>query len=108
MFPFAVYDDHTPVGFMMLDTDDDGSLDLWRIMFPEEHCNKGYGTAAIELLCTLMKGKSFRWAFLPPMSVHVMFTRNLLLQVKSSTVRKPWYGNCRGGIYAARSCLVHT
>ncbi len=55
VFPFAVYDEDTPVGFMMLDTDDDGSLYLWRIMFPEEHCNKGYGTAAIELLCTLMK-----------------------------------------------------
>lgn len=55
VFPFAVYADDTPVGFMMLDTDDDGSLYLWRIMFPEEHCNKGYGTAAIELLCTLMK-----------------------------------------------------
>ena len=28
VFPFAVYNDDTPVGFMMLDTDDDGSLYL--------------------------------------------------------------------------------
>ena len=40
---------------MMLDEDDDGSLVIWRIMFPEEHTNKGYGSEAIRKIIALAK-----------------------------------------------------
>jgi len=49
VFPFAIYDDDTIVGFMLLEEDmEDERLDLWRIMLPPEHEGKGYGTAAIK------------------------------------------------------------
>ena len=49
VYPFAIYDDETPVGFMMLDEDvEERCLIIWRIMFPVEYQNKGYGTQAIE------------------------------------------------------------
>ena len=53
VFPFAIYDDDTPVGFMMLDEDvDERCLIIWRFMFPPEHQYKGYGTAALrEIIC---------------------------------------------------------
>ena len=48
VYPFAIYSDNTPVGFMLLDEDlEERSLVIWRIMFPPEHQNKGYGTEAI-------------------------------------------------------------
>lgn len=51
VFSFAIYHDETPVGFMQLEEDtEENKLWLWRIMFPPEHENKGYGTAAIRLL----------------------------------------------------------
>ncbi len=51
VFPFAIYDDDTPVGFLMLEEDaEDGSLILWRIMISSEYGGKGYGTRAIRLL----------------------------------------------------------
>jgi len=53
--PFAIYNDDEPVGFMMLDEDDDGSLVIWRIMFPEEHTNKGYGSEAIRKIISLAR-----------------------------------------------------
>jgi diamine N-acetyltransferase len=55
VYPFAIYNDDEPVGFMMLDEDDDGSLVIWRIMFPEEHTNKGYGSEAIRKIIALAK-----------------------------------------------------
>lgn len=56
VYPFAVYDDDTPVGFMMLDEDlEERCLVIWRIMFPPEHQNKGYGTQAIEEIIRLAK-----------------------------------------------------
>ncbi len=56
VFPFAIYDDDQPVGFMMLDVDDDERvLILWRIMFPVENQHKGYGTAAIREIIRLAK-----------------------------------------------------
>ena len=49
VFPFAIYDDDTIVGFKLLEEDmEDERLDLWRIMLPPEHEGKGYGTAAIK------------------------------------------------------------
>lgn len=48
VFPFAIYDDDTVVGFMLLEEDlEDQRLDLWRIMFPPENEGKGYGTAQL-------------------------------------------------------------
>lgn len=57
VFPFAIYDDDTVVGFMMLEEDmEEERLDLWRIMLPPEHAGKGYGTAAVELMIRYAKG----------------------------------------------------
>lgn len=51
VFPFAVYEDDTVVGFMLLEEDmEEKRLDLWRIMLPPEHEGKGYGTAAVKLM----------------------------------------------------------
>ena len=56
VFPFAVYNDDTIVGFMLLEEEtEDSTLILWRIMFPPEHENKGYGTAAVKLLIKYAK-----------------------------------------------------
>ena len=56
VYPFAIYDEETPVGFMMLDEDvDERCLIIWRIMFPVENQNKGYGTAAIREIIRLAK-----------------------------------------------------
>lgn len=56
VYPFAIYNDDEPVGFMMLDEDaDERYLVLWRIMFPEENTGKGYGTKAIELIVQLAR-----------------------------------------------------
>ena len=56
VYPFAIYEDDTAVGFMMLDEDlEERCLTIWRIMFPEEHTNKGYGTEAIKLIIELAR-----------------------------------------------------
>lgn len=56
MFPFAIYEDDTPVGFMLLEEDmDEQRLDLWRIMLPSENEGKGYGTAAVKLMIQHVK-----------------------------------------------------
>ncbi len=54
VYPFAVYAGEAPVGFMMLDEDlEERCLILWRIMFPVEHQNRGYGSQAVRLLIQL-------------------------------------------------------
>ena len=56
VYPFAIYHDETPVGFMMLDEDvEERCLVLWRVMFPVEHQNKGYGTQAVRKIVQLAK-----------------------------------------------------
>ena len=56
VYPFAIYHEETPVGFMMLDEDlEERCLVIWRIMFPEEHQNKGYGTRAIQQIIQMAK-----------------------------------------------------
>lgn len=56
VFPFAIYDDDTIVGFMLLEEDrEEERLDLWRIMQPPEHEGKGYGTAAVKLMIRYAK-----------------------------------------------------
>ena len=64
VYPFAIYDDDTPVGFMMLDEDlEEKCLVIWRIMFPEENRFKGYGTAAIREIIRLAR-ESGKYDFL--------------------------------------------
>ena len=64
VYPFAIYDDDQPVGFMMLDEDlDERCLIIWRIMFPEENRFKGYGTAAIRRIIDLAR-ESGKYDFL--------------------------------------------
>lgn len=56
VYPFAIYDDETPVGFMMLDEDlEERCLVIWRILFPVEHQYKGYGTKAIGKIIQMAK-----------------------------------------------------
>ena len=56
VFPFAIHDDDTVVGFMLLEEDmENERLDLWRIMLPPENEGKGYGTAAVKLMIQYAK-----------------------------------------------------
>lgn len=56
VFPVAIYHDELPVGFMMLDEDqEERCLMLWRIMFPPEHQNKGYGTQAVQKIIQMAR-----------------------------------------------------
>ena len=59
-FPFGIYNDEIPVGFLMIGfgTDDDwtdappvaeGNYNLWRLMIDERYQNKGYGREAVKL-----------------------------------------------------------
>lgn len=59
-FPFGIYEDDTPVGFLMIgfDTDDywddaplvaAGNYNLWRLMIDEKYQKKGYGREAVKL-----------------------------------------------------------
>ena len=56
VYPFAIYNEDEVVGFMMLDEDlEERYLVIWRIMFPEEHTGKGYGSEAIEMVVRLAR-----------------------------------------------------
>ena len=59
-FPFGIYDEDTPVGFLMIGfgTDDDwpdppdiakNNYNIWRLMIDEHHQHKGFGKAAMKL-----------------------------------------------------------
>jgi len=59
-FPFGIYDDDIPVGFLMIgfSTDDywddappvaADNYNLWRLMIDEKYQNRGYGRAAVKL-----------------------------------------------------------
>lgn len=51
VFPYAIYNDDIPVGFCMLEDDlEEKELWIWRIMFPEENANKGYGSETLRLI----------------------------------------------------------
>ena len=64
VYPAAIYSGETPVGFLMLDEDlEERCLILWRIMFPTEHQNQGYGSQAIRLLLQLA-GESGKYDFM--------------------------------------------
>ena len=65
-FPFGIYEDDTPIGFLMIgfDTDDHwedapiiakGNYNLWRLMIDEKYQNKGYGREAVKLALDFIK-----------------------------------------------------
>ena len=54
VFPCAVYYLEEPVGFLLLE-EDERELILWRLMFPEEHANKGYGGEAVRQVTELAR-----------------------------------------------------
>ena len=65
-FPFGIYEDDTPVGFLMIgfDTDDywedapliaKGNYNLWRLMIDKRYQGKGYGKEAVRLALEFIK-----------------------------------------------------
>lgn len=59
-FPFGIYDDEKPVGFLMIGFDVDdywtdapeiarGNYNLWRLMIDQAWQNRGYGKQAVQL-----------------------------------------------------------
>lgn len=56
VYPFAIYDEEVPVGFMMLDEDlEERSMGIWRFMIAPEHQNQGYGTESMKKIIGLIK-----------------------------------------------------
>ena len=56
VYPFAIYKDDEPVGFMLLDEDlEERYLVICRIMFPVEHQNKGYDLPAVEKIVQMAR-----------------------------------------------------
>ena len=54
VFPFAIYNDDTVVGFMLLEEDaGEDKLMLWRMMIALEQEGKGYGNEAVKRLIAL-------------------------------------------------------
>ncbi|MDL2220418.1 GNAT family N-acetyltransferase [Eubacteriales bacterium OttesenSCG-928-N14] len=54
--PFAIYDSTTLVGLIMLDYDfARREAGIWRLVIGEEHQNKGYGSAALQLVINLLR-----------------------------------------------------
>ena len=66
-FPFGIYEEETPVGFLMIGfgTENDrwegepqvnqGNYSLWRLMIDEKHQGRGYGKQAIRLALDFVK-----------------------------------------------------
>ena len=65
-FPFGVYENETPVGFLMIGfgVDDDwedaplvatDNYNIWRLMIDQRYQNRGYGRAAVELALNFIK-----------------------------------------------------
>lgn len=65
-FPFVIYNDDVPVGFLMIgfDVRDDwedapniakGNYNLWRLMIDKNYQGKGYGRKAMELALAFIK-----------------------------------------------------
>ena len=56
VFPCAIYHDDEPVGFLLLEEDmEERELVIWRMMFPEEHANKGYGSETVRQVIELAR-----------------------------------------------------
>lgn len=65
-FPFGIYENDTPIGFLMIgfDTDDywddappiaRGNYNLWRLMIDSKYQNRGYGKEALSLALQFIK-----------------------------------------------------
>ena len=65
-FPFGIYENDAPIGFLMIGygTDDywddapsvaAGNYNLWRLMIDEKYQNKGYGREAVRLALEFIK-----------------------------------------------------
>lgn len=58
---WAVYDDETPIGFVMI-SDEVGAPGyipqyLWKLLIDERHQRKGYGTATLDLIVEYFRGR---------------------------------------------------
>ena len=57
-FPFAVYNDEEPVGFIMMGYyEEKAYYTLWKLLIDRKHQNKGYGRKALELGISFLKEK---------------------------------------------------
>ena len=65
-FPFGIYDDEKPVGFLMIGFDVDdywtdapeiakGNYNLWRLMIDQAWQNRGYGKKAVQFALDFIK-----------------------------------------------------
>ena len=65
-FPFGIYEDDIPVGFLMVGFDADdywedapsiakGNYNLWRLMIDKNYQKKGYGKEAVRLVLEFIK-----------------------------------------------------
>lgn len=65
-FPFGIYENNTPIGFLMIGFDTDiywddapqiakGNYNLWRFMIDKKYQNKGYGKEAMHLALDFIK-----------------------------------------------------
>lgn len=65
-FPFGIYENDTPIGFVMIGfgTDDywddapavaEDNYNIWRLMIDEKYQNKGYGREAVKLALEFVK-----------------------------------------------------
>lgn len=58
--PFAIYNDQTMVGYVMVIYDyDEETYNIWHMMIDEKYQGKGYGTRAVELCIDYIKSKPF-------------------------------------------------
>src|SRR6187397_2352831 len=64
---FGLYDDDTPVGFVMLSDEVDGpdyvAHYLWKLLIDRDRQRQGYGTAALDLVSTYFRdrGNTAMW-----------------------------------------------
>jgi diamine N-acetyltransferase len=58
---WAIYADDTPVGFVMIADDVDGSdyvpHYLWKLLIDERHQRQGFGTATLDLIVEYFRGR---------------------------------------------------
>jgi diamine N-acetyltransferase len=58
---WGLYDDDTPVGFVMIADEVDGpqyvSQFLWKLLIDERHQRRGYGTAALDLVVEYFRSR---------------------------------------------------
>lgn len=60
--PWAVYDDETPVGFVMISDEVDGAgyipHYLWKLLIDERAQRRGFGTATLDLIVEYFRGRA--------------------------------------------------